>query len=136
MQLTTLDWVIVLVSLLVSFAPAVYLARRAGQSTTEFFTSGRAAPWWLIGVSMVATTFSTDTPNLVTNLVREGGVAANWVWWAFLLTGMTTVFFYAKLWRRLGVVTDLEFYELRYSGPAARWVRGFRAVYLLSLIHI
>ncbi|HQX81223.1 MAG TPA: hypothetical protein PKW63_05660 [Vicinamibacterales bacterium] len=136
MQLTTLDWVIVLVSLLVSFAPAVYLARRAGQSTTEFFTSGRAAPWWLIGVSMVATTFSTDTPNLVTNLVREGGVAANWVWWAFLLTGMTTVFFYAKLWRRLGVVTDLEFYELRYSGPAARWVRGFRAVYLGALFNI
>jgi len=136
MQLATLDWVIVLVSLLVSFAPAVYLARRAGQSTTEFFTSGRAAPWWLIGVSMVATTFSTDTPNLVTNLVREGGVAANWVWWAFLLTGMTTVFFYAKLWRRLGVVTDLEFYELRYSGPAARWVRGFRAIYLGVLFNV
>jgi Na+/proline symporter len=130
MQLTALDWAIVAGSLLVSFAPAVYLARRAGVSTTEFFTSGRAAPWWLIGVSMVATTFSTDTPNLVTNLVREGGVASNWVWWAFLLTGMTTVFFYAKLWRRLGVVTDLEFYELRYSGAAARWVRGFRAVYL------
>jgi len=130
MQLTSLDWAIVVGSILVSFAPAVYLARRAGMSTTEFFTSGRAAPWWLIGVSMVATTFSTDTPNLVTNLVREGGVSANWVWWAFLLTGMTTVFFYAKLWRRLGVVTDLEFYELRYSGPAARWVRGFRAVYL------
>ena len=104
---------------------------RAGRaSTTEFFTSGRAAPWWLIGVSMVATTFSTDTPNLVTNLVREGGIAANWVWWAFLLTGMTTVFFYARLWRRLGVLTDLEFYELRYSGAAATWVRGFRAIYL------
>src|SRR3954454_11092301 len=106
------------------------MARRAGRSTAEFFTSGRAAPWWLIGVSMVATTFSTDTPNLVTNLVREGGIAANWVWWAFLLTGMTTVFFYARLWRRLGVLTDLEFYELRYSGAAASWVRGFRAVYL------
>lgn len=130
MQLTSLDWAIVVISIVVSFAPAIYMARRAGSSTTEFFTSGRAAPWWLIGVSMVATTFSTDTPNLVTNLVREGGVSANWVWWAFLLTGMTTVFFYAKLWRRLGVVTDLEFYELRYSGPAARWVRGFRAVYL------
>ena len=130
MQLTSLDWAIVVISIAVSFAPAIYMARRAGSSTTEFFTSGRAAPWWLVGVSMVATTFSTDTPNLVTNLVREGGVAANWVWWAFLLTGMTTVFFYAKLWRRLGVVTDLEFYELRYSGPAARWVRGFRAVYL------
>ena len=130
MQLTTLDWVIVVVSIVLSFVPAVLLARRAGSSTTEFFTSGRAAPWWLVGVSMVATTFSTDTPNLVTNLVREGGVASNWVWWAFLLTGMTTVFFYARLWRRLGVVTDLEFYEIRYSGRAAPWVRGFRAVYL------
>ncbi|CAN5855463.1 Na+:solute symporter [soil metagenome] len=130
MTLTTLDWAIVVISLALSFAPAVWLMRRAGSSTTEFFTSGRAAPWWLIGVSMVATTFSTDTPNLVTNLVRDGGVAANWVWWAFLLTGMMTVFFYARLWRRSGVVTDLEFYELRYSGRPAAWVRGFRAVYL------
>jgi Na+/proline symporter len=128
--LTPLDWVIVVVSLAVSFAPALWLARRAGANTSEFFTSGRAAPWWLIGVSMVATTFSTDTPNLVTNLVREGGIAANWVWWAFLLTGMLTVFFYARMWRRLGVLTDLEFYELRYSGRAASFVRGFRAIYL------
>ncbi len=130
MQLTTLDWVIVLVSIALSFAPAIYLMRRAGSSTTEFFTSGRAAPWWLIGGSMVATTFSTDTPNLVTNLVREGGVANNWVWWAFLLTGMSTVFFYARMWRRSGVLTDLEFYEIRYSGKAAAMVRAFRAVYL------
>jgi len=130
MHLTPLDWVIVVGALTLSFVPALWMARRAGQSTTEFFASGRAAPWWLVGVSMVATTFSTDTPNLVANLVREGGVSANWVWWAFLLTGMTTVFFYARLWRRLGVVTDLEFYELRYSGRAATWVRGFRAVYL------
>ncbi|MDP2052484.1 MAG: Na+:solute symporter, partial [Acidobacteriota bacterium] len=130
MQLSTLDWVIVLVSIALSFVPAIYLMRRAGSSTTEFFTSGRAAPWWLIGVSMVATTFSTDTPNLVTNLVRENGVANNWVWWAFLLTGMSTVFFYARLWRRSGVLTDLEFYEIRYSGKAAALVRGFRAVYL------
>jgi len=135
-QLTSLDWLIVVVSLAVSFAPAVWMARRAGSSTAEFFTSGRAAPWWLVGVSMVATTFSTDTPNLVTNLVREGGVAANWAWWAFLLTGMTTVFFYARLWRRLGVLTDLEFYELRYSGPAATWVRGFRAIYLGVLFNV
>src|SRR5574339_1117617 len=126
MRLTTLDWLIVVVSLVVSFIPAVLLARRAGSSTAEFFTSGRAAPWWLVGVSMVATTFSTDTPNLVTNLVREGGVASNWVWWAFLLTGMTTVFFYARMWRRLGVLTDMEFYEMGYSGRAASWVRGFR----------
>ena len=130
MQLSTLDWAIIVLSLGASFAPAVWMARRAGASTAEFFTSGRAAPWWLIGVSMVATTFSTDTPNLVTDLVRQGGVAANWAWWAFLLTGMTTVYFYARLWRRLGVLTDLEFYELRYSGRAATWVRAFRAVYL------
>ncbi|HET7618862.1 MAG TPA: sodium:solute symporter family protein [Vicinamibacterales bacterium] len=130
MQLTTFDWIIVLVSIVISFLPAVLLARRAGSSTAEFFTSGRAAPWWLIGVSMVATTFSTDTPNLVTNLVRENGVAANWAWWSFLLTGIMTVFFYARLWRRSGVLTDLEFYELRYSGAPAAVVRAFRAVYL------
>jgi len=129
-QLTTLDWAIVVVALGLSFVPALLLMRRAGSSTSEFFTSGRSAPWWLIGISMVATTFSTDTPNLVTNLVREGGVASNWVWWAFLLTGMATVFFYARLWRRSGVLTDLEFYELRYSGRPAAVVRGFRAVYL------
>jgi len=120
----------VVLSIAVSFAPAVILARRAGSSTAEFFTSGRSAPWWLIGVSMVATTFSTDTPNLVTNLVREHGVANNWQWWAFLLTGMMTVFFYARLWRRSGVLTDLEFYNIRYSGKPATFVRGFRAVYL------
>ena len=130
MTLTPLDWTIVVLSIVGSFIPALWMMRRAGRNTAEFFTSGRAAPWWLIGVSMVATTFSTDTPNLVTNLVREGGIAANWAWWAFLLTGMTTVFFYARLWRRIGVLTDLEFYELRYSGAPAKWVRGFRAIYL------
>ena len=130
MQLTTLDWVIVIISIALSFVPAIYLMRRAGSSTTEFFTSGRAAPWWLVGGSMVATTFSTDTPNLVTNLVRENGVANNWVWWAFLLTGMSTVFFYARMWRRSGVLTDLEFYEIRYAGTPAATVRAFRAVYL------
>jgi Na+/proline symporter len=130
MRLTSLDWIIVAVSIVVSFIPAIVLARRAGSSTAEFFTSGRAAPWWLIGVSMVATTFSTDTPNLVTNIVRTSGVAGNWIWWAFLLTGMATVFFYARLWRRSGVLTDLEFYEIRYSGRPATFVRGFRALYL------
>ncbi len=130
MTLTSLDWAIVILSVVLSFLPALVLARRAGKSTAEFFTSGRAAPWWLIGVSMVATTFSTDTPNLVTNLVREKGVANNWAWWSFLLTGMATVFFYARLWRRTGVLTDLEFYELRYSGREASLVRGFRALYL------
>jgi Na+/proline symporter len=130
MQLVLIDWIIVVLSIAISFVPAILLAKRAGTSTTEFFTSGRAAPWWLVGVSMVATTFSTDTPNLVTNLVRDGGVASNWVWWAFLLTGMLTVFFYARLWRRSGVLTDLEFYEIRYAGKPARFVRGFRSVYL------
>ncbi len=130
MHLTPFDWAVVLVSLAVSFLPAILLAKRAGRSTAEFFTSGRAAPWWLVGVSMVATTFSTDTPNLVTNIVREKGVANNWLWWAFLLTGMLTVFFYARMWRRSGVLTDLEFYELRYSGKPASFVRGFRSVYL------
>ena len=130
MRITTLDWIIVAISIVVSFLPAVLLAKRAGSSTAEFFTSGRAAPWWLVGVSMVATTFSTDTPNLVTNLVREKGVANNWQWWAFLLTGMATVFFYARLWRRSNVLTDLEFYEIRYSGKPAVFVRGFRAIYL------
>src|SRR4249920_3768775 len=130
MQLTSLDWAIVAASILISFLPALFFWRRASSSTAEFFTSGRSAPWWLVGISMVATTFSTDTPNLVTNLVRERGVSENWLWWAFLLTGMMTVFFFARLWRRSGVLTDLEFYELRYSGRAATLVRGFRAIYL------
>jgi Na+/proline symporter len=129
-KLVALDWWIVAASVIISFLPALFFYRRASSNTTEFFTSGRAAPWWLIGVSMVATTFSTDTPNLVTNMVRDGGVAANWAWWAFLLTGMMTVFFFAKMWRRSRVITDLEFYELRYSGKAATFVRGFRAIYL------
>jgi SSS family solute:Na+ symporter len=129
-RLTALDWFIVILSIAVSFLPAILLARRAGRSTAEFFASGRAAPWWLIGFSMVATTFSTDTPNLVTNFVREKGVANNWQWWSFLLTGMLTVFFYARLWRRSRVLTDLEFYEIRYSGKPARFVRGFRSLYL------
>src|SRR5215467_9801130 len=125
-----IDWIIIGASIAISFIPALFFWRRAGSSTSEFFTSGRAAPWWLVGISMVATTFSTDTPNLVTNMVRERGVAENWLWWAFLLTGMMTVFFYARMWRRSGVLTDLEFYEIRYSGKAATFLRGFRAVYL------
>ena len=131
-KLTPLDLVIIAASIIVAFLPAAFLARRAGKSTAEFFTSGRAAPWWLVGVSMVATTFSTDTPNLVTNFVRENGrgVSGNWAWWSFLLTGMMTVMLYARLWRRSGVLTDLEFYEIRYSGKAASMVRGFRALYL------
>ena len=130
MQLATIDWIVITICLAAAFAPALYFARRAGSGTAEFFASGRAAPWWLIGTSMVATTFSTDTPNLVTDFVRSQGVAQNWAWWAFLLTGMMTVFFYARMWRRSGVLTDLEFYELRYSGKSAAFLRGFRAVYL------
>ena len=130
MHLNTADLVVIALSIIISFLPALFFWRRASSSTTEFFTSGRAAPWWLVGISMVATTFSTDTPNLVTNFVRDQGVAENWLWWSFLLTGMATVFFYAKMWRRSGVLTDLEFYEIRYSGRAATFVRGFRAVYL------
>ncbi len=130
MHLTALDWAIILVSVGIMFVPAIVLARRAGKNTAEFFAAGRQAPWWLIGISLVATTFSTDTPNLVTGFVRDGGIAQNWQWWAFLLSGMATVFFFARLWRRSGVLTDLEFYEERYSGKAASFVRGFRAVYL------
>ncbi len=130
MRLQLLDWIIVLISLLVCFVPALFFGKRAGKSTSEFFVSGRAVPWWLAGLSMVATTFSSDTPNLVTDIVRRNGVAGNWVWWAFVLTGVSTVFFYARLWRRSGVMTDLEFYEIRYSGKAAGVVRGFRSVYL------
>ena len=130
MQLQWIDWAVVGVCLIICFAPALFFGRRAGQSTSEFFASGRAVPWWLAGLSMVATTFSSDTPNLVTDIVRRNGVAGNWVWWAFVLTGVSTVFFYARLWRRSGVMTDLEFYELRYSGTAASTLRGFRAVYL------
>jgi len=130
MQLHAIDWLIVAATLLVCFVPALFFGRRAGKSTSEFFASGRAVPWWLGGLSMVATTFSSDTPNLVTDIVRRNGVAGNWVWWAFVLTGVSTVFFYARLWRRSGVLTDLEFYEIRYSGAAASVVRGFRAVYL------
>jgi Na+/proline symporter len=130
MTLQPIDWLIVLASLLVCFVPALFVARRAGKNTSEFFVSGRSVPWWLAGLSMVATTFSSDTPNLVTDIVRRQGVAGNWQWWAFVLTGVATVFFYARLWRRSAVMTDLEFYEIRYSGQAASVVRGFRSVYL------
>ena len=130
MHLQTIDWVIVVLSLLICFVPALFFGKRAGKGTSEFFASGRSVPWWLAGLSMVATTFSSDTPNLVTDIVRRKGVAGNWCWWAFVLTGVSTVFFYAELWRRSGVMTDLEFYEIRYSGKAASVVRGFRAVYL------
>ena len=129
-MLSTIDYVIICSFFGVSLLIGLYLSKQSGKSTSEYFLSGRRMPWWLLGVSMVATTFSADTPNLVAGIVRSDGVKGNWVWWAFLLTGMLTVFFYSKLWRRTGVTTDLEFYELRYSGKAAAILRGFRAIYL------
>lgn len=130
MELIWLDWAIIIAFFIVSLLIGLGVARKAGSSAAEFFLSGRNMPWWLLGISMVATTFSADTPNLVTDIVRTDGVAGNWAWWAFLLTGMLTVFVYAKLWRRSEVTTDLEFYELRYSGKPAAFLRGFRAIYL------
>ena len=130
MLLSTLDWTIVGAYFILSLAVGLWASKQAGKDTRSFFLAGRNMPWWLLGVSMVATTFSTDTPNLVTDLVRQNGVSGNWAWWAFLLTGMLTVFVYARLWRRSGVLTDIEFYELRYSGKAAAFLRGFRALYL------
>ena len=130
MTLSTLDWIIVFSYFTLSLFVGVWASKQAGQDTKSFFLAGRNMPWWLLGVSMVATTFSTDTPNLVTDLVRQNGVSGNWGWWAFLITGMLTVFVYAKLWHRSGVLTDIEFYELRYSGKAAAFLRGFRALYL------
>ncbi len=130
MALEGIDWAFIIAFFIIALIVGLWVSRRAGQSSSEFFLSGRQMPWWLLGMSMVATTFSTDTPNLVTDIVRQNGVSGNWVWWAFLLTGMLTVFVYAKLWRRSGVMTDIEFYELRYSGLPAAFLRGFRALYL------
>ena len=130
MEITALDWAIIGAYFLLALGVGIWASRVVGNSATGFFLAGRNMPWWLLGISMVATTFSTDTPNLVTGLVREQGVSGNWGWWAFLLTGMLTVFVYARLWRRSGVMTDIEFYELRYGGKPAAVLRGFRALYL------
>ncbi|HCD53475.1 MAG TPA: Na+:solute symporter [Balneolaceae bacterium] len=130
MLLSNLDWVILGLFFLIVLVIGWITSRKAGKSASEFFLAGRSMPWWLLGISMVATTFSADTPNLVTGFVREGGVSKNWAWWAFLITGMITVFIYAKLWRRSAVDTDLGFYELRYGGKPASFLRGFRALYL------
>ena len=130
MALHALDWGIIVAYFVISLLIGLFVAKTSGKSVAEFFLSGRNMPWWLLGVSMVATTFSADTPNLVTDIVRNHGVSGNWAWWAFLLTGMMTVFVYAKLWRRTGILTDLEFYELRYGGKTASFLRGFRAIYL------
>lgn len=130
MLLSFVDWLIVGAYMIFSLVIGLWVMKRAGKDSIEFFAAGKNMPWWLLGISMVATTFSTDTPNLVTDIVRQNGVAGNWTWWAFLLTGMLTVFVYANLWRRSGILTDVEFYELRYSGKSAAFLRGFRAVYL------
>ena len=136
MILSVIDWLIICAYFVISLAIGIWASKQAGEDTKSFFLAGRNMPWWLLGVSMVATTFSTDTPNLVTDLVRQNGVSGNWAWWAFLLTGMLTVFVYAKLWRRSGVLTDIEFYELRYSGKAAAFLRGFRALYLGLIFNV
>lgn len=136
MLLSFVDWLIIGVYMLFSLVVGLWVMKKAGKDSTEFFAAGKNMPWWLLGISMVATTFSTDTPNLVTDIVRQNGVAGNWTWWAFLLTGMLTVFVYANLWRRSGVLTDVEFYELRYSGKSAAFLRGFRAIYLGLIFNV
>ncbi|MCT4699504.1 sodium:solute symporter family protein [Tenacibaculum haliotis] len=135
-NLSLLDSSIIIGFFILSLLIGLWASKSAGKSSAEFFLSGRNMPWWLLGVSMVATTFAADTPGLVTELVRKNGVSGNWVWWAMLLTGMLTVFFYAKLWRKSGISTDLEFYELRYSGKMASFLRGFRAIYLGVIFNI
>lgn len=130
MELQLPDYLIIIAFFAIVLAIGIYVSKKSGKNSSEYFLSGRNMPWWLLGFSMVATTFSTDTPNLVTDIVRNDGVAGNWVWWAFLLTGLLTVFVYAKLWRRSNVTTDMEFYELRYGGKPASFLRGFRSIYL------
>src|ERR1700750_358511 len=130
MHLRALDWAIVVGFFALNVAIGLAFARRAGGSTSDFFLSGRNVPWWLAGTSMVATTFAADTPLAVTGWIAKNGIAGNWFWWCFVAGGMMTVFFYARLWRRSGVMTDIEFTEIRYSGHPAAFLRGFRALYL------
>jgi Na+/proline symporter len=136
MELSTLDYSFIIVFFSTVLAIGIIVSKKSGKNTSEFFLSGKTMPWWLLGLSMVATTFSTDTPNLVTDIVRTNGVSGNWVWWAFLITGLLTVFVYAKLWRKSDVNTDLEFYELRYGGAAASFLRKFRAIYLGVIFNV
>jgi SSS family solute:Na+ symporter len=136
MELSTLDYSFIIVFFSIVLLIGILVSKKSGKDTTEFFLSGRTMPWWLLGLSMVATTFSTDTPNLVTDIVRTNGVSGNWVWWAFLITGLLTVFVYAKLWRKSNVNTDLEFYELRYGGAPASFLRKFRAIYLGVIFNV
>ncbi|RMZ51830.1 Na+:solute symporter [Flavobacteriaceae bacterium PRS1] len=135
-ELSTIDFIIITSFFAITLFIGIWVSKQSGKNSTEFFLSGRNMPWWLLGVSMVATTFSTDTPNLVTDIVRNNGVSGNWVWWAFLITGLLTVFVYAKLWRKSKVNTDIEFYELRYGGAPARFLRSFRAVYLGIIFNV
>ena len=130
MILSTLDYGVIVAFFLISLAIGIFASRRAGKSFSEYFLAGGQMSWWMLGLSMVATTFAADTPNFVTDVVRKEGVSGNWIWWSFLLTGLLTVFVYARLWKRSGVLTDLEFYEIRYSGKSAGFLRGFRAIYL------
>jgi SSS family solute:Na+ symporter len=136
MELAILDWVLIISFFTLVLAIGIIVSKKSGKNTSEYFLSNRNMPWWLLGFSMVATTFSTDTPNLVTDIVRNNGVSGNWVWWAFLLTGLLTVFVYAKLWRKSSVSTDMEFYDLRYGGKPAHFLRGFRSVYLGVIFNI
>ncbi len=135
-DLSTFDISLIILFFAITLFIGIYVSKQSGKSSSEYFLSGRSMPWWLLGVSMVATTFSTDTPNLVTDIVRTNGVSGNWVWWAFLITGLLTVFVYAKLWRKSKVNTDIEFYELRYGGKPARFLRSFRAIYLGIIFNI
>jgi Na+/proline symporter len=136
MKLQFVDFCIVIGFFILSLLIGIIVSKQSSKNSSSFFLSDRNMPWWLLGVSMVATTFAADTPNLVTGIVRDTGVSGNWVWWSFLLTGMLTVFFYARLWRRSGITTDLEFYELRYSGKSAAFLRGFRAIYLGVIFNV
>ncbi|TRO65532.1 sodium:solute symporter family protein [Christiangramia sabulilitoris] len=135
-DLATIDYILIFSFFAITLGVGFYVSKKSGKSSSEYFLSGRTMPWWLLGVSMVATTFSTDTPNLVTDIVRNNGVSGNWVWWAFLLTGLLTVFIYAKLWRKSNVNTDIEFYELRYGGKPAKFLRAFRAIYLGVIFNV
>jgi solute:Na+ symporter, SSS family len=130
------DYIIIIFFFSITLFIGIYVSKKSGKNSTEYFLSGRTMPWWLLGVSMVATTFSTDTPNFVTDIVRNEGVSANWMWWAFLITGLLTVFVYAKLWRKSDLKTDIEFYELRYGGKPAKFLRAFRALYLGFLFNV
>ena len=136
MKISSIDWIIIIFIMTITVIVGIYSSRKASKDTSQFFLSGKKMPWWLLGISMVATTFSTDTPNLVTDIVRNNGVSGNWVWWAFMITGFLTVFVYARLWRRTGINSDNEFYDIRYSGKAAKFLKSFRAVYLGLIFNV